>query len=44
MRLRHFERDLTEDELKEIERRVNDVIAADMQVTEGFTNKLQTIG
>jgi len=33
---RHFERDLTEDELKEIERRVNDVIAADMQVTESF--------
>ena len=33
---RHFDRDLTEDERKEIERRVNDVIAADMQVTESL--------
>jgi misacylated tRNA(Ala) deacylase len=33
---RGFDRDLTEDERKEIERRVNEVIVSDAQVTEGF--------
>lgn len=32
----HFDRNLTEAEVKEIERRVNEVIVADMPVTEGF--------
>lgn len=32
----YFDRNLTNGEVKEIERRVNDVIAADLPVTEGF--------
>ena len=32
----HFNRNLTDDEVKEIERRVNEAIAADMQVREDF--------
>jgi len=38
---RQFERDLTECERKEIERRVNNVIDADMQVTESFTPRTE---
>ncbi len=35
----HFERDLTEQEIDEIEKRVNDVIQKDMKVIEEFVSK-----
>lgn len=38
---RGFDRDLTEDERKEIERRVNEVIVSDAQVTEDFMSRAE---
>jgi misacylated tRNA(Ala) deacylase len=35
----HFDRNLADNEVKEIERRVNEVIAADMSVTEEFMQR-----
>ena len=35
----HFDRDLTEEERQEIERRVNEVIAADLEVREEFVSR-----
>jgi misacylated tRNA(Ala) deacylase len=35
----HFERDLTKEEINEIERRMNEVIAANLPVTEEFMSR-----
>jgi len=35
----HFERNLTEEEIKNIEEKINSVIAADMPITEGFISR-----
>jgi len=35
----HFDRNMTEEEIKNIEEKINSVIAADMPVAEGFINR-----
>jgi alanyl-tRNA synthetase len=35
----HYHRDISDDEIKEIEKRVNDVINADFKVTEAYISK-----
>src|SRR5512135_3207029 len=39
----HFDRDLTAQEIAELEKRVNDVISADLPVREEFTSKEEAL-